>query len=421
MEETMMKRRQMLKASAAGAAAATLARRSYAQAPRKITFLTWNLIDSEQQIRGWIGDFMKARPGVEVEWIDKKGPELPSFYQTQLAAGTPPDVVNTQGALGLEYAGQGALLELTPLLAAEGAVKSRFDQNYLSNWMLEGRNFMLPYYISKTLLFWNKTRFREAGLDRPPQSFDEIMAFADKIKGGERTGLMTLNFDWLYWPLMMMNGVDLLSPDLKNPVFNTPKAAEVVTRLAEATKSGAINPISWTGRWVEPNGAFASGNVGMLQAHSPALFFIKGQGNWVNNDTLGGTHMPGAWATPNSHGLGISKGSKNPELAWEFLKYMTDQKVAGEFQSFRRVLTGNTAVDQAFLERLSREDPLGHSVLKTQLEHTDKMCGNWRLGNDSRVKDAFWPEFQNAMLGRKDAKTALADAERRVSRELRRA
>ena len=60
-------------------------------------------------------------------------------------------------------------------------------------------------------------------------------------------------------------------------------------------------------------------------------------------------------------------------------------------------------------------------MLKTQLEHTDKMCGNWRLGNDSRVKDAFWPEFQSAMLGRKDAKTALADADRRVARELRRA
>ena len=54
-------------------------------------------------------------------------------------------------------------------------------------------------------------------------------------------------------------------------------------------------------------------------------------------------------------------------------------------------------------------------MLSTQLEHTDKMCGNWRLGNDSRVKDGFWPEFQSAMLGRKDAKTALADAERRVS------
>jgi ABC-type glycerol-3-phosphate transport system substrate-binding protein len=59
-------------------------------------------------------------------------------------------------------------------------------------------------------------------------------------------------------------------------------------------------------------------------------------------------------------------------------------------------------------------------VLQTQLEQTDKMTGNWPLANDAQVKDAFWPEFQNAVLGRKDAKTALTDAERAVARVLRR-
>jgi ABC-type glycerol-3-phosphate transport system substrate-binding protein len=48
------------------------------------------------------------------------------------------------------------------------------------------------------------------------------------------------------------------------------------------------------------------------------------------------------------------------------------------------------------------------------------MTGNWPLANDSQIKDAFWPELQNAVLGRKDAKTALADAERAVTRVLRR-
>jgi len=38
-----------------------------------------------------------------------------------------------------------------------------------------------------------------------------------------------------------------------------------------------------------------------------------------------------------------------------------------------------------------------------------------------RVKDAFWPDVQSALLGRKDAKSALADADRKVSRELLRA
>ena len=414
-----MRRRHLLKVSALLPAAA-LPMPAIAQAPKKIAWLTWNLVHLESHIKGWIASFIAANPGAEVEWIDKKGPELPAFYQTQLVAGTPPDVIDIQGALGLEYAGQGALMDMTALLAKDAAVKANYDADYLSNWVFEGKNYMVPYYVSKTLLFWNKNRFRDAGLDKPPASFAEIIAFADKMKGGEKTGLLTLNFDWLYWPFMQMNGIDLLSPDLKTPTFNTAKAAEVLTVLAEATKSGAINGISWTGRWVEPNEAFATGNVGMLHAHAPAYFWIKGKGPWINGDTVGAAHVPGNWATPNSHGLGISKGSKNPELAWAFVKHITGNVVADSLARTASVLTGNRTVDQSQLARLQKDDPAAYQVLKTQFEHTDKMCGNWRLGNDSRVKDAFWPEFQSAVLGRKDAKTALADAERRVARELRR-
>ncbi|MBV9834944.1 MAG: extracellular solute-binding protein [Alphaproteobacteria bacterium] len=416
-----MQRRQLLKSTAALSAAAVLPMPAIAQSTKTITFLTWNLVHLEKHIKDWIAGFQSTRSGVTVEWVDKKGPELPVYYATQLAANTPPDVLDIQGALGLEYAAQGALMDLTPRFAAEAAVKGRYDQDYLSNWVFEGKNYMVPYYVSKTLLFWNKTRFKEAGLDKPPASFDDIMAAADKIKGGDKTGMLTLNFDWLYWPLMQMNGVELLSKDLKTATFKTAKAEEVLAKLAAATKSGAINPISWTGRWVEPNEAFATGNVGMLQAHAPAFFWIKGKGPWINGDTLGAAQVPGNWATPNSHGLGISKGSKHPDVAWDFVKYLTDNDVGTQLARTASVLTGNKEIDKATLAKFEKDDPLAYQVLKTQVEHTDKMCGNWRLGNDSRVKDAFWPEFQSAVLGRKDPKTALADAERRVSRELRRA
>jgi ABC-type glycerol-3-phosphate transport system substrate-binding protein len=418
----MITRRTLLKTAAAAAATSVFPTPAIGQASRKITFLTWNIIDQKELIEGWIKRFQAARPGVEVEWLDKKGPDFGPFYQTQLTAGTPPDVINTQGALGLEYAAQGALLDLTPLLAKEAAIKSRFDANYLGNWIYEGHNYMLPFYITKTLLFYNKPMFAKAGLAGPPTSFDEILSHAQKMTSGEAsTGFMTLNFDWLYWPLFAMNGVQLVTPDLKKTAFNTPKAVEVLDKLAKATQANAINKISWTGRWVEPNGAFGAGNVGMLHAHSPAYFFFKGQGSWVTPETLGVAHMPGFYATPNSHGLGISKGSKNPELAWDFLKFVTDNGQAGELAERRKLVTGNIAVDKASLAKLEREDPTVYAVLKTQLEHTDKMTGNWRFGNDSRVKEAFWPEVQSALLGRKDAKSALADAERRMSRELARA
>jgi ABC-type glycerol-3-phosphate transport system substrate-binding protein len=417
----MITRRTLLKTAAAAAATSVIPAPVVAQGSKKITFLTWNIIDQKELIEGWIKRFQAAHPGVEVEWLDKKGPDFGPFYQTQLTAGTPPDVINTQGALGLEYAAQGALMDLTPLFAKEPAVKARYDANYLGNWMYEGHNYMVPFYITKTLLFYNKPMFTKAGLAGPPKSFDEILSQAQKMTSGDSTGFMTLNFDWLYWPLFAENGVQLVTPDLKKTAFNTPKAAEVLDKLAKSTQANAINKISWTGRWVEPNGAFAAGNVGMLHAHSPAYFFFKGQGSWVTPETLGVAQMPGFWATPNSHGLGISKGSKNPELAWEFLKFVTDQGQAGELAERRKLVTGNIAVDKATLAKLEKDDPLVYSILKTQLEHTDKMTGNWRFGNDSRIKDAFWPDVQSALLGRKDAKSALADADRKVSRELLRA
>jgi len=277
---------------------------------------------------------------------------------------------------------------------------------------------MLPFYISKTLLFYNKTMFKEAGISGPPQSFDELLVDAKKMSKGEKTGFITLNFDWLYWPLFRMNGVDLLTPDLRKAAFDTPKGVQVLDALAKATNDGSINKIAWTGRWVEPNGAFASGNVGMLLAHSPAFFFIRGQAPWVNADTLGVAQAPGGWATPNSHGLGISKGSKHPELAWEFLKMVTSEDWTSKLSERRKVLTGNIASDKKLLDQLGKDDPLAAAVLQTQVEDTNKLTGNWPLANDARVKEAFYPEIQNAVLGRKPAAQALKDAEAKVDRVL---
>ena len=385
---------------------------------KKLSFLTWNISDQEELFKEWIAEFKKIRPDVDVEWLDKKGPEFPAYYQTQVIAGTPPDIINTQGGLWLEYAAAGGMVDLTPYMAKDAEVRKRFNADYLANWTYEKKNFMLPFYISKTLLFYNKTMFKEAGLSGPPQTFAQMMEFAGKMSKGEKTGMLTLNFDWLYWPLFKMNGVELLSPDLKKAAFNTPKAVQTLDALAKATAGGGINKISWTGRWVEPNGAFAAGNVGMLHAHSPAFFFIRGQAPWLNADTFGVAHVPGGWATPNSHGLGISKGSKHPEIAWEFLKMVTSEKWTAKFSERRKVLTGNIASDKTTLEKMKKDDPLAAAVLQTQLDQTDKLTGNWRLAKDSRVKEAFYPEIQNAVLGRKTAAEALKEAETKVNRAL---
>jgi len=386
---------------------------------KRLSLLTWNIPVYKEKIDGWIADFKKVHPDVTVEWFDKKGPEWGPFYQTQVVAGTAPDIIDTQGAIWLEYAANGGLVDLTPYLERDRAVKEHYNPTFLRTWVYEGKNYMVPFYVSKTLLFYNKTMMREAGVTRPPQTFDELLEAARKMTKGEKSGFVTLNFDWLYWPLLAMNGVELLTPDLKKAAFNTPAAVKTVEALARATADGTINKVAWTGRWVEPNNAFAGGTVGFYQAHSPAFFYVRGGGPWITPETLGAAPMPGGFATPNSHGLGISKSSKHPELAWEFIKLATSDKWAYTFGKTLKVFTG-TRVDSRLLEELQNEDPLAASVMKTQLEHLDRLVATWPLGKDAQVKEAFYSEFQAAVLGRKPAAAALAEAERKVNRLLAR-
>src|SRR5579864_7223960 len=73
---------------------------SYAWAQqKKISILTWNISNQGKLVKEWISDFKKVRPDVEVEWVDKKGTDLAAYYQTQIIAGTPPDIVDMQGAI----------------------------------------------------------------------------------------------------------------------------------------------------------------------------------------------------------------------------------------------------------------------------------------------------------------------------------
>ena len=291
---------------------------------KKITVVTWNIGYFDEGFQQWVDEFKKIHPDFEVERIDMKGTEIPTWYQTQVVAGTPPDIVDVQGGLWLQYASQGGLTDLTPLLERDQESYTKdLSPEVLNNWVYQGKNYGVPLYVSKTLLFLNRNMMKAAGITKDPESFDEMMADAEKMTGGENSGFMTLNFDWLYWPLFAMNDVQFVNEDLTKAAFNTPEAVALVERLADLTSKGVINKISWTGRWVEPNGAFAAGNVGMLHAHAPAFLWFKSKADWVNDESVGAINLPGGWSTPNSHSLVMSAGSKHPEEAWDFMKIAT--------------------------------------------------------------------------------------------------
>jgi len=389
-----------------------------AQAQKELSVLTWNISYFEEGFQQWVNEFNKIHPDITIKRFDKKGSEWSTYYQTQVVAGTPPDIIDVQGGLWLEYASKGGLVDLTPYIKRDADYTKRIYPDVLKSWVYEGKNYGVPFIISKTLLFYNKLMFKEAGLENLPTNFEELMAYSYKMTKGENSGFMTLNFDWLYWPLFAMNGVELLTPDLKKAAFNTPQTIKLVETLAKATQDGAINKISWTGRWVEPNDAFAAGTIGILHAHAPAFLWMKSKGKWMNSDTVGATHLPGGWSTPNSHSWLISKGCKDPDAAWDFLKIASSGTGAYATGVGTNNLTGDMVTNQELFKYFEKNIPDVVPVLKTQLEYLDKLCGNWPAAKDAEIKEAFYPELQSALLGQKSAKDALESAEKKVNRVL---
>jgi ABC-type glycerol-3-phosphate transport system substrate-binding protein len=75
--------KKLLQTSAFALVAGSMALSSGAFAQDKITMLTWNISIIEDKVAGWTEEFHKTYPDIEVEWLDRKGTEWVTFYQTQ--------------------------------------------------------------------------------------------------------------------------------------------------------------------------------------------------------------------------------------------------------------------------------------------------------------------------------------------------
>lgn len=384
---------------------------------REITFLTWNLPHYEDAIMGWVEEF-EEKTGAKAVWIDRKGSELPTYFQTQLAAGEAPDIVEIQSVLWYEYAAEGVFMKLTPYLEQEPAVKNRFTPAFFDAASLyDGDYYMLPTYTPSSLLFYNKPLLDEHGLSGPPETLEELLQYTKTINDGGDAGFITLNFDWLYWPLFRAAGVEILNEDKTRAAFNTPEAVEVLNQLINLTESGAIPEVAWTGRWAEPNSAFGAGGIGMHHGHTPLLRSFMSASDWANAETVGISLFPGGWSVPNYHGFGITSTTEHPDLAWEFIKIATNDRWAENLVRTLGSLSGNAAADQAVLNDDSfREDnPLLVKMFETQLSDDLQLTGTTNVAEDSEIKEAVYSNLEKALFGQISAQEALSQAEAQVN------
>ncbi|TCL84551.1 MULTISPECIES: sugar ABC transporter substrate-binding protein [unclassified Rathayibacter] len=321
----------------------------------------WEPELSDGALRGLMDDFEAANPGITVDLLS--GPYASTKEQlfAGAAAGTMSDVVGLDGAWISDFAKQGALADLGPMLSDAG-----FDESQLSSTVVvDGKTAMVPVVNFVYPLFTNDALLSEAGVSAPPSTRSEFESAAKAITAlGENTSGWVLPLssdapngiqnDVMSW--VWASGGSMLDdgkPDLTNDAVTS-----AVDYIAQLDADGVIAPGAATMKEQDKVEEFTNGRVGMvidslshiatIRESNPDLKFSI-SAIPAEDGFSGERGIPFA-----SWGIGVSASSEHPAEAAKLVSFLMSADTNSTLSTLANAFPGNTASTPDF----SDSDPL---------------------------------------------------------------
>jgi multiple sugar transport system substrate-binding protein len=383
-------------ASAAPSTVPVAACGSYSGPAATISYAIWGDTTELANQQKIVDAFQALNPKIKVnvtvsDW-DTYWPKL----LTSMAGGNAPDVFLMDGPLFPDYQTRGQLLDLSPLIARDG-----FDTSTLADLAVkdftaaDGHLYGLPRDMSTVALYYNKTMFDAAGIPYPDATWDwaklvDVATKLTKTSGTTTTqwGFYTETSDMEnYWSsLVWQAGGDILSPDKKTVVIDSPQAAEGIQFLQDLIYKYKVmaQPV--------PGGtgdAFENGQAAM-----------EANGSWlvpthlaagIDFDVAPLPKGPAGQATSvNPTGLVVYKGTKFPDAAWELVKCYTGAQMQAEIATLKASMPANKQVlaDQyatSFDGGRTFADALAYAHLKPSFVGFDEFSSTLQDELDTKV------------------------------------
>ncbi|WP_257347281.1 ABC transporter substrate-binding protein [Pseudalkalibacillus decolorationis] len=217
----------------------------------------------------------------------------------------------------------------------------RWPEASVDRSTFDGKLYSLPVRAHAQMLFYRKDIFEQLGLE-PPKTWADLEAASKKITdetdlygivpyyGAGHNGQNLFMWTSYLWS----NGGKIFNEDL-NPVFNSPKGLEATQRYIDLLVTDKVAPPgSVTFGEQDSRTYFKQGKAAMWigwwwvysefndsEASAPEVV-----GN-VDFATVPGWEGKGSVPSITTFPLGMMKGSKNKEAAWEVLKWLSDPEL----------------------------------------------------------------------------------------------
>ncbi len=352
-----------------------------------------------------------------------------------LVAGVPPDLIYMYNpTLVGPLAANRAIVDLNKMFAESGLREENFFPGAISQLRMNNNLYAMPICRDCRAFFWNKSDFRKVGIDpeSPPKTWDELAKLAVKLTLRDSSGKIT--------QLGMQPPLDnaLLFAAFGGGIYDNNKS------LLTLNSKQNIDTLKWLVMLVDSMGghdgvaAFQAGFGNTESAQNPlatGAIAMQIEGEYVpfyleryspsTDYGVGQIPSPKGSTTLNNMAwqdgdvLMLPEGSKHPDAAWEFMRWMQNPVQQKTYAIANRNLP--TVLSLIHEPELTNGSP-GKSKLGYIMQNIASNRANTRffptIPAARLCKDVLNNAVELAELHRKTPEQALNDAQSRVQTEL---
>lgn len=368
---------------------------------------------SEQDIEQMTEAFEQANPGVDVkmEFVPYEALHDKIVLSHNSSEGY--DVVLFDVIWPAEFAQFGLLEDVSEKIDA--STKGEILDGAWTTVEYDGKYYGMPWIVDTKYLFYNEKMLKEAGIDKAPETWGELIEQAKLIKD---KGIVEYPLVWSwsqseavicdYTTLLSAMGGDFLDEG-KRPAFQNGGGLQALEYMVDSIKLGLTNPNSREYSEEDVRRTFSSGQAAYALnwtymynlANDPKESSVAG--NVRVAPALGVSQVSDASAVNGSMGLGITANSKNKDVAWKYIQHLTSQPVQEQFAKLSLPVWKSSYENPAVAE--GQEELLTAAKVGLAAMYPRPTKASYQ-----EMSSALQLAIQNALLGTQSPKEALDEA-----------
>jgi N,N'-diacetylchitobiose transport system substrate-binding protein len=368
-------------------------------------------------------EFQAAHSGVKVTYAKQQWNGIQDKLTTALASNNPPDVIELGNTQTAKFASSGALADLT------GKVSDLGGQNWLKamteSGAWEGKQYGVPFYAANRVVIYRTDLFKKAGVSAPT-SLDQWISDGQKLAAANKSNsrFMSLYLPGQNWyflsSLIWDQGGDLAVKEgdtWKGSLASSGSQAGIADykKLFDSLSKAPADTDEATPQQFE---VMAKGNIGMMVGLP-----------WELNSAVGATpslksklsafpipsHTAGQTAPVFLGGsnLAVSAGSKNQDLAYQWLKLLAGEKYQTRLAKENGVLPNSTTLAG---QTLGDDPVLGAMAKGAENGRITPNDPTWAAveATPNPIKDMM----TKVLSGKSDAAAAAAEADNLITQKM---